>query len=97
MEGVISESMYRITKLIQTCTACPSQWSGETDKGEEVYIRYRHGYLYIEVNGERIFERSYGDKLDGFMPYDELTTFALDRVEWPTELSLPEQEEDDRV
>lgn len=88
--------MIKITKLVQTCTACPSQYEGWTDKGEYVYVRYRHGYLYIEVNEQRIFERSYGDSIDGFLPYDELTTFALDKVEWPKELSLPEQEEEIR-
>lgn len=89
-------AMYRITELIQTCVACPSQYEGETDDGLYVYVRYRHGLLTIEVNNRRIFTCSYGDVSDGYLPYDELTTFALDRVEWPKELSLPEQEEEIR-
>lgn len=36
--------MTRIVKAVQTCWACPSQWDAYTDRGEYLYLRFRHGY-----------------------------------------------------
>jgi hypothetical protein len=38
----------RIRNLIQTGTACPSQWDAESEDGRPVYIRYRYGVLTAE-------------------------------------------------
>lgn len=32
-----------ITKAVQTCTACPSQWDAWTLEGQYLYLRYRGG------------------------------------------------------
>lgn len=38
-----------VLKLKQTCSACPSQWEGETADRRPVYIRYRFGYLSVQI------------------------------------------------
>jgi len=35
--------------LKQTCSACPSQWEAVTKNLKPVYIRYRWGYLTVEI------------------------------------------------
>lgn len=52
--------MIVVSKLTKTCPASPAQWSGVTDKGEEVYVRYRWGYLRVEVNEETVFAKQIG-------------------------------------
>ena len=59
--------MIKLKELYRTCYACPSQWEGLTEDDKYFYARYRHGYFYAEVEGERIFETSYGEELDGLM------------------------------
>lgn len=39
-----------ITKLIQTCEACPSQWDAWLVDGTYLYIRYRWGVLSWSFN-----------------------------------------------
>lgn len=58
--------------LVKTCNACPSQWSGTTENGKPVYIRYRWGWFSFEVNGIPIHEKRLGDSLDGFIDNDQL-------------------------
>jgi hypothetical protein len=79
----------KLTRLERTCIACPSQWEGETEGGrEEVYVRYRHGSLSVEVGdpeigwmhrypGSRpgyhaVLSIDHGDGLDGTMLTDEM-------------------------
>lgn len=38
-----------LVKLKQTCQMAPSQWEGRTDDDRPAYIRYRHGYLSVQV------------------------------------------------
>ncbi len=38
-----------LTDLVQTCSACPSQWEGRTADGQVLYVRYRFGWLYAAV------------------------------------------------
>lgn len=40
--------------------ACPTQLEGKTDDGKEVYVRYRHGYLRVDIDDECFF----GKQLD---------------------------------
>ena len=61
-----------VHKLIKTCGACPTQWEGETSDGDDVYIRYRWGYLSVRINNEEIFGVQLSDNLDGYLEYDEL-------------------------
>jgi hypothetical protein len=59
--------MYTVTSIKQTCYACPSQWEGKTDEGDEVYIRFRHGGLRLDINGETEYSEDLSDGLDGFI------------------------------
>lgn len=66
----------RLVKLEQTCYGCPSQWEGRTDNDEPIYIRYRYGYLSVDlgpkggdinsaVSGKEVFGKQIGEDLDG--------------------------------
>ena len=59
-------------RLRQTCEACPSQWEGYTDKHESVYIRYRWGYLSVEIDDKEIFGKNISNGLDGILSFEEL-------------------------
>ena len=73
-----------IKELICTCSCCPSQWEGVTEKNEAVYIRYRWGCLTIELskpdgtvsdairNGELIYSEQIGGGLDGDISQEEV-------------------------
>lgn len=80
---------YQIAKIIETCGACPAQWSAKTDDGKYVYIRYRHGQFRVDVDGQTVMEDSflsaYGG--DGVLSYEELvgrTAGVLDfsKAQW---------------
>jgi hypothetical protein len=58
--------------LTQTCSACPSQWDGMTTDGRSVYIRYRFGYLSVDISDEEVYGDYYGDSMDGFMTTNEM-------------------------
>ena len=66
----------KIEKLIQTCSASPSQWEGITEDGKPVYIHYGWGHLSVcigpkggdvmsAIEGEEIYGKQVGDKFDG--------------------------------
>lgn len=61
-------------KVIEmTCSACPSQWEGETINGDPVYIRYRWGMLRCDVWGRTIFlQRINEDDLHGMLGWREM-------------------------
>jgi hypothetical protein len=74
----------KIKEFRKTCQACPSQWEGETEDGKEIYVRYRHGHLTIDVGNPKvdylyrntiIFEKQIGDNLDGVMTEEELKPY----------------------
>ena len=83
--------MMRVTKLVMTCGACPSQWEGETDDGRFVYVRYRHGCLTVSVAKECMGDAVradpvcvvyHGNDMDGSM--DEAVLAELTpEIEWP--------------
>ncbi len=62
----------RIRNLVQTCDACPSQWDAETEDGRNVYIRYRWGYLSVDVSGLEVFGSGVGSGSDGCMSTREM-------------------------
>ena len=64
--------MVAVTKIVETCGGCPSQWSGRTATGQYLYIRYRYGELRIELDGDVILQQSVGDDLDGGMDFADL-------------------------
>ena len=65
-----------VNELIQTCGACPSQWEFRTFSNRPVYVRYRWGYLSIQigdpdsdvmdaVGGFEVFGEELGGGFDG--------------------------------
>ncbi|MFG3382194.1 hypothetical protein [Streptomyces sp. NPDC047999] len=38
----------KLTRVVQTCSACPSQWDAWTADGQYLYLRYRHGEGSVE-------------------------------------------------
>jgi hypothetical protein len=96
IEYQVSGAKYKIVKVIMTCGGCPSQWEAYTDDLRPVYVRYRWGYLSIEiaqegsksfwdaVGGEEIFGKERDDTgWDGFMSYEELKADTAGIIEWP--------------
>jgi len=87
--------MYKIKKIKQTCSACPSQWEAETVDGYQIYIRYRWGYLSVRISnepsndisagvlGNEIFGKQIGGRLDGVMSYEELKEKTAEVVRYP--------------
>ncbi len=37
-----------LVRVVQTCSACPSQWDAWTADGQHLYLRYRHGEGCVE-------------------------------------------------
>ncbi len=68
--------MRKIKELECTCFACPEQYTGTLESGEEVYIRLRWGTATIKVNDEVVFEKTYeGDEYKGCFDEGELKEF----------------------
>ena len=61
-----------VKDLIRFTSYCPTQWEGETANGEEVYIRYRWGFLRVDINGEEVFGVQIGDEFDGVLTDEEM-------------------------
>jgi hypothetical protein len=66
-----------VTKLEQTCFACPSQWDGELADGTTFYARYRYGTFSVEFydqfgRGTTGTSEQVGDSLDGMMTTEEM-------------------------
>ena len=57
--------MYKIKTIRQTCFACPSQWEGKTTDDHDIYIRYRGGYLRLDIDGKTAWGGEVGDEIDG--------------------------------
>ncbi len=79
-----------VTELEKTCAMCPSQWSGRTDDGRHVYVRYRWGHLQVGFGAtptaavdDDTISLVLGDSLDGWLDEDELAAATSDRVKWP--------------
>jgi len=64
--------MVKIKSLTQTCGACPSQWEGETENGAYVYIRYRYGWLSVDIDGVHMFGQEVGDSLGSVMDTEQM-------------------------
>lgn len=44
----------KIASIERTCYACPSQWEGKTECGKEIYVRYRHGDLSVDLDNKEV-------------------------------------------
>ena len=74
-----------ITRAIQTCAACPSQWDAWDMDGHYWYLRYRHGRGTAERQpGPDVWtwheapalSFEHGDQLDGSMSLEEFCARA---------------------
>lgn len=82
-----------VDNIIQTCSACPSQWEGSLEDGRMFYARYRWGCLSIEVSkeptndvleaigedGDTVYYEVLGDNYDGFLHQDELVDIMISK------------------
>lgn len=68
--------MLRFTKLVRTCSACPSQWDAYDEDGRYYYIRYRSGWLTVGPSAGRDYDEVYAERIggeyDGSMEADEM-------------------------
>ena len=73
-----------VTELVKTCNACPAQWDGKTSDGGDLYIRYRWGYLRVDLNGETIWGAPVGeDQWDGTLNEEQLAEHTRGLLELP--------------
>jgi len=78
----------KVIKITNTCGACPAQWEGKFDDGDNLYIRYRWGYLEVNkdkddaVFGKEVFGKQIGDGLDGTLSYKDLKK-EVNNIEFP--------------
>jgi len=68
----MDEKRPTIVKIIETCSACPSQWDMWDAEGNYYYVCYRWGYLLVDQGevGNTIYGDRQGDALEGFMGAD---------------------------
>lgn len=74
--------MIVLTRVVQTCEACPSQWDAWDTDGTYYYLRFRHGHGRIESEEVGDENRAYfisRDKdgyitLSDFMAVSEVST-----------------------
>lgn len=76
----------KLAKLVKTLSACPSQWDGWDADGNYYYVRYRHGWLYVEKSPnydawwdhehERIYDEIITDEDDGVMSTKEMLQYT---------------------
>lgn len=72
--------MLKIIKLKRTCFACPEQWEGETENGDKIYARERHGEMRVELNDEVIYRAEDMTALDGLFRCFEIPIEVLENV-----------------
>lgn len=75
-----------ITKLVRTCSACPSQWDGYDAVDNYYYFRYRHGNLTVSTSAwyydgsEVILSKSFGDTYAGYLSFEELKELTKEQI-----------------
>ena len=65
-----------VKDIKQTCSSCPSQWEGHTINGNKVYIRYRYGFLSVEIANEQVFGKQLADGMDGVISWEKVKEIA---------------------
>lgn len=53
--------MIKVLHVKQDCFGCPSAWSGLTSDGQEIYARYRWGFLRVRLGEEVIYAEQLRD------------------------------------
>jgi hypothetical protein len=92
--------MIKVKKIVNTCSACPSQWEGLTYDNRQIYFRYRWSCLTVRigekddmskfgaVRGNYVFELEYGNSgFDGSMDYETLKKLVAKKITLPNEES----------
>jgi hypothetical protein len=72
--------MYQIKTIKQTCFGCPSQWEGKTVDDHDIYIRYRGGYLRLDIDGKTECGMEVGDDFDGCIGLEEALTHMANYI-----------------
>ena len=84
--------MLKIKRIVNTCTACPSQWDAELEDGTFAYFRYRYGTLRCGIGNSEwdavegklgSYVLKIGEELDGCMTYEQLISHFRDTFEFP--------------
>ncbi|WP_328898139.1 hypothetical protein [Streptomyces sp. NBC_00236] len=61
----------KLTRVVQTCSAYPSQWDAWTAGGQYLYLRYRHGEGCVELHpgpeDDADTSESWNEGLSGFL------------------------------
>jgi hypothetical protein len=81
-----------LTRIIQTCRACPSQWDAWDADGQYYYLRYRFGHGTIDTarapndlhDAETIAQFNYGGAYDGDIGIAEFLAQTQVRMELAT-------------
>jgi hypothetical protein len=101
------DSPLELATLTRTSLACPSQWEGTLEDGRAIYVRYRHGELSVGIgrdiddavrNGmsdQALYTADIGDRLDGFMNTEELTTRLHGLLKLPADIAAQSQSQPD--
>ena len=87
MQILSTKERIEITRAVQTCFACPSQWDMWDANGNQYYVRYRwgHGRIQLEAGpafdalegaDPEIFHWSSSDGLDGAIELEEVMKLA---------------------
>jgi hypothetical protein len=68
-----------------TCSGCPTQFEGEAETGESLYIRYRWGYLELRVGGIGAVysEDIAGDGISGVLTEAQVREQLKGVLDWP--------------
>lgn len=79
--------MIRVTELRQTGYEFPTQWDGWTDGGDSVYIRYRNGYLSVDVNNDQVFGKQVGGAFDGVISLRTMRQYLPPSIQLPNRIT----------
>ncbi len=81
--------MITITKIDQTCWACPSQWDMWANDGKQYYVRYRWGHLTVDsVSGDRcepLYGEQHGHNMHGIMETETMQKHLYDIFDFELE------------
>ena len=72
----------KVSRIAQTCPACPSQWEGKGENGEDIYIRYRWGVLELDIDGETVYFIQHGGEYSGVLGTDEMEKLLSDYLDF---------------
>lgn len=75
----------KVDDIEMTGGGCPTQWEGETADGRGIYIRYRWGYLLVEIDSDEVYGQQVGDQYDGIMSDKELIEHTRHILDWGEE------------